>query len=244
LRTCNVHRHSAGSPWENVFASIGFTALPAAAQSDPNRYRADAAPGWWLRIDGGWIALHERPPHGGARVVRPKPHVTLTSVRYTTPKLVIEIRHRRCALPGAPFARRDTVRVLREGRVLTGCGGPVIPPGAPVASLSGSWRIVEAEGVATPANIDAHIRFDSGRIGGNASCNALAGSFTHRRGTLKTSLARAAGRMCDTRIENTQDDRVRTALEKPLAVRRGGERRLILTDRDGLAIVLERDSRR
>lgn len=221
-----------------------FPALPASAQVDSIRYRADGAPDWWLRIDAGWIVLQQRPPHTGARVPRPKPTVTLTSARYTTPRLVIEIRHRRCTPAGAPFGRRDTVRVIRDGRVLDGCGGPVVPTGLPVINLAGTWRIVEAGRVATPANVDAHIRFGEGRLSGNASCQPIAGSFTYRRGMLKAGLARANGGICPTRIENTQDDRVRTALAQPLAVRRGSNGRLILTDRDGLAMVLERDPRR
>lgn len=167
---------------------------PPAPPPSHNSYEARGnEPGWHLTISGsnmnlvsnyGEVTIQDR--HAGAMIQG-------RHTRYIGPRLTVTVEENRCDDTMIERSYRDTVTILSEGRTLSGCGGPILPP----AQLNGtSWEIVAVNGAASLPDGNSKIAFADGRISGTAGCNNFFGGFTASGSTLNFSAMGLTRKAC------------------------------------------------
>jgi len=80
-------------------------------------------PGWALTIAGGRIDYQGNYGEKRIKVPAPEPKAIPKGRRYVTPRLTIEILHKRCNDAMSGFGFEDTVKIVADGETYDGCGG-------------------------------------------------------------------------------------------------------------------------
>lgn len=201
-----------------ILAPALLLALPVAAPTDAQPYRAvGTEPFWSLTIDGSTIRYEAI----GGRVVtvaRPRPIVGINGELYRTPRMTVDITHVRCNDGLSDRRYADTVRVQIGRESVSGCGGAIVG-GSASTPLIGTWRIDMVDGRPVRLQQPATLRFDSDRVSGQI-CNGFGGAYRFVRGTLTTREIIGTQMAClDGRTQ--LETRVFAALRQPLKVHRG-----------------------
>lgn len=226
-----------------VFAAVllsGCATLPAPAP-DPAVPAGQAwlalgtEPFWSLEITDSRITYHDAERRRVAEA-NPGARPNATGRRYVGERMTVDITMQPCSDGMSDRRYAETVRLTVDGRMLTGCGGAIVPPD----SLDGtSWRILSIDGAAIAAARGGEMRFEGNRLSASAGCNRLSGSFTSD-GTRLTASQMAATRMACPPEIMAQEMRLSQMLRQSLAIRFAADGRMILTGDGGATIVLER----
>ena len=149
-------------------------ALPTSVLAQTGTYRAvGTEPFWSVTISDGRI-VYDDAERRRVSVRAPAARPSVNGRRYVTQRLAVDITHRACSDGMSDRRYADTVRVTVGGRVLSGCGGALLPP----AALAGtSWRILSIGGANVPSSDRYQIRFETDRLSGRAGCNSFGGSY-------------------------------------------------------------------
>ncbi|WP_162233325.1 META domain-containing protein [Sphingomonas sp. Leaf33] len=222
-----------------LLAPALLLALPAAAQSDREPYRAAGTePFWSLTIDDSTIQYH---PASGQRisVTKPRPIVGINGELYQTQRITVDITHAQCSDGMSDRVYADTVR-LRIGRwTYSGCGGRIIEDGAP-NGLAGSWRIQALNGRPVRLARPATLTFTGDRVSGRI-CNGFGGSYRFERGTLTTRAIVGTKMACmggRTELESA----LLAVLSTPLKVSRGNRADTLVLSNARSSVALRRAS--
>lgn len=162
-------------------AACAYPALttepPAESGGAPASYRAlGTEPFWSATLEGGNL-IYENAE--GVRIVAPRPmhRTTFNGHRYESPRITLDITHSPCSDGMSNAFYPHTVRLMVDGRELSGCG---FEP-RPAADLAGtSWRIAGIQGEEVPGGVQGEryrIAFEDGRLSGIAGCNRFNGPF-------------------------------------------------------------------
>jgi heat shock protein HslJ/uncharacterized membrane protein len=217
----------------------GPVSTPPPAAS-PETYRAlGTEPFWNIAIGGGRIVYSTPEPRERldlpASAARAAPG---GGRRYVTDRFTMDVsRAGRCSDGMSDFDYPDTVRVTFAGggRVLDGCGGPVLPP----ESLADTrWSITGIDGETLPRADNYVLGFAGGRLSGQAGCNQFSGSYTEANNML-TSGAIMATRMACLGPRMTHERRVLQLLRGPVRLSYQDGRTLVLTG-NGVTVRLYR----
>lgn len=155
-------------------AAALFAASPAVAQPAGSYRALGTEPFWSLAIEGGRI-VYEDAEGRRLSVATPRPRPMRLGRRYATPRLTVTIlRGQRCSDGMSDRLYGDTVRVRVDKRLLSGCGGAILPP---VTLANTVWEMVTIDGRAVPGGQQYRIEFGADRISGRAGCNQFSGTY-------------------------------------------------------------------
>lgn len=149
------------------------TAAPAAAPS--YSYKAvGTEPGWALTVtpatmryegDYGSVSIGEPTPAN----FRPAPGA------YAGPRLKLTIAPGPCSDGMSDFTYRHTVRLVADGKTVTGCGGGTVAP----ASLADTrWIVTAINGRATPGGAGYFLAFIGAELSAKFGCNSIGGGYS------------------------------------------------------------------
>lgn len=163
-----------------LVAALGGCTQVSAPPATPARTEPLVAighePGWRLDIDAGRLTLLA--DYGETRLSMPAPSPDDTSdgLRYTGQadghNLAVTVLDEVCEDGATGMPRPFTVTVVLDGRVMTGCGGET------AAILEGPWIVTAIDGRPPAGGTSPSIAFTSGRVSGQAPCNAFTGAYT------------------------------------------------------------------
>lgn len=131
-------------------------------------------PGWTLEITPS--KLNYAGDYGETKIAVPNPGAkpSMNGEAYVTPRLSVVIKHAVCSDGMSDRRYADTVRVVADGKTVTGCGGRILPPD----TLAGSrWTFVSIAGAPVAADRPTSLAFDGTRLSGSAGCNRFSGSY-------------------------------------------------------------------
>ncbi|WP_428684247.1 META domain-containing protein [Sphingopyxis sp.] len=184
---------------------LGLSALAAAgcapaaeslqppAPREPVYMAIGTEPGWTLEITPE--RLNYAGDYGETKIVVANPGATpsMNGRTYAGGRLSVVIKHATCSDGMSDRRYADTVRVIADGKTLTGCGGAILPPD----TLAGSnWIFVSIGGVPVAAGRPTSLAFDGARLSGSAGCNRFSGSYTADSRTLTAGPLMATEMAC------------------------------------------------
>lgn len=209
--------------------ALAFASSAQPAGGPATAYRAlGTEPFWGVTIERGRMTYHDAE---GRRFSVPTPTArpSFNGRRYITRRLTVDITRQRCSDGMSDRSYADTVRVVADGRRLSGCGGAYTND---VALAGTRWRIVAINGAAVPAREWYTIRFEGDRLTGMAGCNHFSGGYRLDNGRL------IAGPIASTRMacqgpRGRDEQAVLRALAAPLRFAERGEGMIELTSNGG-----------
>ena len=110
-----------------AIASLKACAAPVSPPPLPSGSRDFSArgnePGWTLNIQNDMIDY--RGDYGETRITAPRrpPRTRLNGHRYETPRLIVDVTHRRCNDDMSGWGYTHQVMVTADGKTVRGCGG-------------------------------------------------------------------------------------------------------------------------
>src|SRR6059058_2948295 len=118
--------------------------IAAAAAKATIVYSASGTePFWGLTIDRRTMLLDDASLERKIRARTPKPQVTRIGATYSTPTMIVRIRHEGCNDGMSEGVYADTVEVILKDARFRGCGGPEVLPHHIAGS---SWDMVTING--------------------------------------------------------------------------------------------------
>lgn len=215
--------------------TTGLGAPAASAEDATGAWLAlGTEPFWSIEVTPSHITYND-PENRMIRVANPGAVAMTSGTSYITRRIAITATPQPCSDMMSDRRYRDTVRAVVDGRTLSGCGGPVLPP----THLDGtSWRIISIDGQAVLGDRPAELRFEGNRVSGSAGCNRLTGSFTSDGSRLTVAQVAMTRMACPDPLM-MREARLVQLLGQSLAMRTDARGRLNLTGNDGASIVLE-----
>lgn len=193
-------------------------------------------PGWTLEITPA--RLNYDGDYGETKIMASNPGAEpgTTGERYVTDRLTIDVMRKECSDGMSDRRYRDTVTVIADGKTVTGCGGPILPP----AELAGtSWIFVSIGGTRVAADRPTALQFDGTRLSGSAGCNRFSGNYTHVDRMLTTGPVIATEMACPG-AGMTQENDFFALMRGPVSLSFPTDGTLVLTGSDGRTAVLRR----
>lgn len=221
-----------------------LTALPAAAQSDREPYKAVGTEPFWSVTIGSSTMRYESPNARPVTVAKPRPIIGFNGERYVTRGLTVDIVHMECNDGMSERTFHDTVTVTLGRRTLKGCGGAVLSEAPRVTLLEGDWLIETLDGRRVASQTRPSVSFRGDRINGNGGCNRFNGSFRFARGRLNAGPLATTRMACVLPAQNLQETNILQLLGTRLTVSKNRAGKPVLTAPGGRAMVLGRERRR
>lgn len=216
----------------------GMTPPASPANAGPAAYMAvGTEPFWNLEVTADELNFNQL---GTPRIAVRNPgwRETAAGRSITSARIRVTVTPGPCSDNMSDQRYADHVRVIVDGRALSGCGGGTLA--APTASLERSaWRITAVAGNPAVAGVEADLNFADGRVTGTAGCNRLTGPFTQQRNQLSFG-ALSATRMACPGPRGEQEMRVFALMRQPLTISFGERMTMTWTAPDGTAISLRR----
>jgi heat shock protein HslJ len=203
---------------------------------DPVYMAIGTEPGWTLEITPE--RLNYAGDYGETKIAVPNPGATpsMNGKSYAGGRLSVVIKHATCSDGMSDRRYADTVRVIADGKTLTGCGGVILPPD----TLAGSnWIFVSIGGVPVAAGRPTSLAFDGARLSGSAGCNRFSGSYTADGRTLTAGPLMATEMACPG-AEMTQEQAFFKLMAGPVRIGFPTDGTMEITGADGQTAVLKR----
>lgn len=215
--------------------ALAACATTGAVPAAENYHALGTEPFWSVTIANGRMR-YEAPDEETIEVAAPVPRATANGRRFESARFTMEIAHESCSDGMSDREYADTVRVLFPGggRTREGCGGAILPP---ETLANTSWSIIAIGGEAVSGDRYA-LRFEQGRISGQAGCNRFSGGYSQDGETL-TAGPLAMTRMACPGPGMAHEARAAQILGGPLRIGFPEPEVLVLTGTDG-AIRLRR----
>lgn len=193
-------------------------------------------PGWTLEITPA--QLNYAGDYGETRIAVPNPGATasMNGEVYAAGRLSVVIKHAACSDGMSDRRYADTVRVVVDGKTVTGCGGAIMPPDTLAGS---SWTFVSIGGAPVAAGRPTALQFDGARLSGSAGCNRFSGSYSADGRTLTAGPLMATKMACPG-PGMVQEDAFFKLMTGPLNLRFPTDGTMEITGADGQTAVLKR----
>ena len=219
-----------------LLAACAATSTPETPAPSRVYMALGTEPGWTLEI------TPERLNYAGdygetiIRVANPGARPSPGGERYAADRLTVDVRRAECSDGMSDRRYRDTVTVTADGKTVTGCGGPVLPP----ADLTGtSWTFVSIDDVPVTADRPTSLIFDAERMSGSAGCNRFGGSYAIKDGLL-TAGPMVATLMACPDPAMAQEGVFLDMLKTPVGITFPSDGTMVLTGAGGKTAVLKR----
>jgi heat shock protein HslJ len=148
---------------------------PAAAQTaGSGEYKAvGTEPGWALTIRAG--RMEYLGDYGEVRIAEPAPlGFRPAPGRYASGRLAMTIAPGPCSDGMSDLVYRQTVRLVADGKAVSGCGGGTVTP----AGLAGTdWTVVSINGRRTGGGANYYLQFTDTMLNAKFGCNAMGGKY-------------------------------------------------------------------
>ncbi len=193
-------------------------------------------PEWQLKIDEKSIQLNRKYHLLKVKTPLPERELTLKGERYSAARLVVEITYTTCtdSMSGERFS--ETVRVVRNSKSFSGCGGMKLP----VTSLNGTnWNIVSIDEQPVVSPLIGKVQFDYGRITGTAGCNRFSADFSESPEAITIRPMNLTKQICSPAL-NAHEKKVLSLLKGKLHLRYTDDGRLILANATGSNATLKK----
>ena len=130
-------------------------------------------PGWALTVRP--TTMTYQGDYGSVKISEPTPaNFRASPGRYAGTRLKLTISPGPCSDGMSDLVYRHTVRLVADGRPVTGCGGGTIAPDR----LAGtSWTVTAINGRATPRGAGYFINFADREISAQFGCNRISGQW-------------------------------------------------------------------
>ncbi|NJM50397.1 MAG: META domain-containing protein [Sphingomonadales bacterium] len=140
-------------------------------------------PGWNLTIFSDRIIYVGDYGETQITVDTPKPRFEGKKQIYESKPIAIRITPGPCSDTMVEREYENSVQINAQGKMLSGCGGGVLPP----KSLAGTrWQVAAIDGRdLIETNSEHLIEFDQSAVSASIGCNRISGSFSEKSGVLR-----------------------------------------------------------
>jgi heat shock protein HslJ len=202
---------------------------------DETRYKAHGTePFWSLEISDGIMRFNDgNDPI--TRVMEYRATPSFNGWRYVSKSITTDVTFSKCSDGMSDWTYKDTVTVMVGKNEFKGCGGGIV---SPESLEETAWRISSINGAAIPAEREANLDFNDGRMNGTVGCNRLGASYEYLGKKLSVGPVMSTKMACPDPI-GAQEFALVTLLGGAFSTEFPGDGTMVLTAKNGAKVVLK-----